>query len=115
MCCPIGPTEFCRKRFAFEAPGGKAVAPVAPRVVPYTGVSVDSVHFVISIGYSQLGSRRGFVVDSHDRLAPRSPVLQCHESIGETFQRIHLRVDDWSYLPRLEHARTRVRARRPRK
>lgn len=78
-------------------------------------VSVDSVHFVISIGYSQFGNRCGFVLDPHDRLPPRSPVLQCHKSIGESFQRIYLRVDDWSYLSRLEHAGTRVRIRGLRK
>ena len=92
--------------------GGHAVAPVTPH---RSEVSVHYVHFVISIGYSQFGNRRGFVLDSHDCLPPRSPVLQCHKSIGESFQRIYLRVDDWSYLPRLEHAGTRVRIRGLRK
>ena len=69
------------------------MAPVTPH---RSEVSVHYVHFVISIGYSQFGNRRGFVLDSHDCLPPRSPVLQCHKSIGESFQRIYLRVDDWS-------------------
>ena len=75
-------------------------------------VIVPSVHSVILIGYSQFGGRGGFIPNSHDCLTPRFPILQCHKSVDESFQRVYLGINNWSYLSRLDQAGTRVRVRR---
>ena len=51
----------------------------------HSEVSTHPVHSVILIRYSQFSSRRRFVSNSHDRLTPCFPVLQCRKSVGETF------------------------------